>query len=381
MNGQIPQRTVYYQPTPLSPNISESLNHVRSGWLGSSYNTTLVRDGKLQVGGCGDQYRTYLKFDIDGLPKNADLAVFWLWAYSRGDNSTPVPLAVCKVGTAWDTGLTWNSQIFMSFPLCWGYYSAPIINQWWGAAITPWYNEWKNGTVTNNGLMLFPQFTNNQFNVFRSTSYADFSADPYADGKRPILQLNFVPTLELKLPFNGFRWSLSTEMGGVGCSEVSQGHMANGYFSLDFTPQAIKPDGNLAYQNPTSADIPILAAANGIISVSNRTNPQSSAGYHVRILHGNTGITTGYYHLKYPPVVFQNAPITQGQIIGYMGNTGPKSTGKHLDFNIQYNGSGDKNQDPLARVLIEGLVMKSYQVDACLGGQSRRYYPSSNTIR
>lgn len=380
VNLQAQTVSTFYQPTPLPPAISESNNHVRSGWLGSYYNQTLVRDDKLQVGGWGDQYRTFLKFDIDGLPKNINQAALWLWSYPRGDNSTSTPIAMCKVGSAWDTGVTWNTQ--PSFPLCWGYYSVSTTNPpWWSLGVTTWYNEWKNSVTVNNGVMLFPQYTDNRFDMFRSTSYSDFASDPYADGKRPVLQLDFIPTVQLKMPFNGNFWALSTEIGGIGCSTVWSGHQANGYFSLDFTPNAINASGNIAYPNPTTADIPILAAGGGRVVTAAAANGSTGPGNWVEILDEASGIKHRYMHMKYLPVVVVNQQVVQGKLLGYMGDTGADPGAKHLDFSVQINGLGDKNQDTLAHVLMEGLLLKSYQVDACVSGNSGRYYSSSNVMR
>lgn len=373
-------RTAWYQPTPIASTIPVENSHVLAGFLGSVYNQTLTRDKKFQVGGWGDEYRSFLKFDLDGLPRyTVTNAALWLYAYPRNDGSTTTQLAMCKVGSYWDRYLTWGSQPL--FPTCWGYYNSTP-NQWLYLSITSWYNEWQSGTTTNNGVMLFPRYKNNNFDVFRSTSYgtspADFAADPYADGKRPVLQLDFTSTLELKMPFNGNRWAVSTEIGGVGCSYLHSGHTGNGYFSIDFTPNAKNASGGPVYSDPGTADIPILAAASGRVTQVS-TDRNSSTGYSVRIRHGNTGIETGYYHMKYPPKVGQ-VDVLQGQLLGYMGDTGTGVTGKHLDFNLRYNNFGDKSQEPLARVMMEGHILKGYQAD-CSGGTSVRYYQSTNVMR
>lgn len=374
--------TAWYQPTPYptkavidaaaaeNPPVT-GIPHVTEGWLNNSYNQTLVQDDKLQVGGWGDQYRTFIKFDLEGLPKNVDQAVLWLNSYPRGDSSTPTSLAMCKIGSAWDTSMTWDSQ--PSFPFCWGWYTAPTPNQWWGPWITTWYNEWQSGAVVNNGVMLFPQYNDNRFDMFRSSRYT-------SDGYRPLLQLDFTPTLELKMPFNGNRWSVTTEIGGGGCSYIHQGHQGNGYFSIDFSWKARDVNGNMVYSSDT-ADIPILAAAGGTVMNDPQTE-SPSAGYFVRIEHpGTNGITTGYLHMKYPPFVHYGQNVVQGQLLGYMGATGNGVAGVHLDFNVQHNGNGSKDQDQLSKIVMDGWLLKSFQVDGCVNGDSQRYYPSSNVMR
>ncbi|MEK7538514.1 MAG: DNRLRE domain-containing protein [Patescibacteria group bacterium] len=378
--------TIWYQPTPYPTkavidysrdvkksikDASVSIPHITDGWLSNSYNQTFVAndDGRLQVGGWGDQYRSYLKFSLDGLPKNVVTATLWLFSYPRGDNSTPTPLAMCKAGSAWDTNVTWSAQ--PSFSPCWGWYTAPTSNQWWGPYITTWYNEWQNNPATNNGIMLFPQYNDNRFNVFRSSDYAN-------DGARPMLALSFTPTLELKMPFDGLDWRVTTEIGGGGCDYIHGGHQGPGYFSIDFSGKALNPDGTVKYPDPASANIPILAAGGGI--VKSIVYNSSTAGNFVEIMHGTTGITSRYLHMKsISPTIYQGQNIPQGKFLGYMGDTAAPGS-VHLDFNIQHNGSGDKDQVPLARVVMEGQLMKQYQVDGCTNGNSNRYYWSSNVM-
>jgi len=111
--------TVYYWPTayPLknsdSSTMSQDLDkvHLWDGWLPSVYyGQTFQRDEKLQLGGWGDEYRIFVKFDIEGLPKNPDLMALYLKSYARGDSSTTTPFALCKVGGSWDLSLTWNTN-------------------------------------------------------------------------------------------------------------------------------------------------------------------------------------------------------------------------------------------------------------------------------
>jgi murein DD-endopeptidase MepM/ murein hydrolase activator NlpD len=63
-------------------------------------------------------------------------------------------------------------------------------------------------------------------------------------------------------------------------------------------------------------------------------------GLHVRIDHGN-GYQTVYGHMSRIDVGYGQS-VGRGQIIGAMGNTG-RSTGAHLHFMVQYNGT---NQNP-----------------------------------
>ena len=247
--------------------------------------------------------------------------------------------------------------------------------------ITSFYNGWKNDATTNHGLVVYPiDGNNNQFDYF-------VSSDSIDDGKRPILRLDFTPTLELKMPFNGLRWAVTTEIGGVGCGQVKTQHQGNGYFSIDFSGKAKDANGNIVYPDPSTANIPILAATGGTVVSGAPTGggdqiQSTTAGYFVRIQHQNTGITTGYLHLKASPLVRVGDTVAQGKLLGYMGNTPTNlGMGVHLDFNVQYNGSGTSDKAQLAKVIMDSWILKSFQVDGCTtSGDSIRYYPSSNVM-
>lgn len=78
---------------------------------------------------------------------------------------------------------------------------------------------------------------------------------------------------------------------------------------------------------------PIYASRSGTVTTARYSN---SAGYYVSINHGD-GYSSIYMHMTtYTVSAGQN--VSQGQLIGYMGNTGI-STGSHLHFGISYNGT------------------------------------------
>ena len=226
--------TVYYQPTPYpfkkydgtSMPQDISIVHIWDGWMNSNYPAIkpFQRDDKLQVGGWGDVYNTYIQFDLTGLPSDVTQAALYLMPFSRGDNSTPTGVDFWWPPTSWNAvTMTWDNQPTVSYPQdYYGGRSAPTVNQWWGTDITGTYNAWKSGTWTKNGFRLEPWLKNNNFDVFRSSRYADYASDPYADGKRPILGLTFTPTIELKMPLpGGYSWLLTNEIGGYECKGES----------------------------------------------------------------------------------------------------------------------------------------------------------------
>lgn len=365
--------TVYYQPTPY-PIQNQSGTHVWDGWINNSFNQTFVWDDKLQVGGWGDQYRTYLKFDLTGLPQNTTQAIFWLQSYNRGDGSTTTPFAFCKVGSSWDTSMTWGAQ--PSMITCPGWFAAAIPGNWWGIDFTPWYNDWQNGVVANNGIMMFPQNTGNNFDVYRSSRYS-------SDGQRPQLQLTFTqpagtPNFQMPLP-GGTSWLVTTEVGGWDCKGSAQdlAHINSNYFSIDIVPANHDANGNTVY----TGNIPVIAAVGGVVTHAGTDTPEVGNGNYVVIDHdsdGNlqTGFSTRYLHLQTGSLqVGVGSPVTQGQLLGYMGNTGT-STGVHLHFGMRYANDGSSGSN-VQYATMEGKLLKSYQTE-CLNGTWNRYYSSNN---
>ncbi|MEG1383800.1 MAG: M23 family metallopeptidase [Oscillospiraceae bacterium] len=88
---------------------------------------------------------------------------------------------------------------------------------------------------------------------------------------------------------------------------------------------------------------PILAAADGVVSVANATDSWGGGyGYYVRISHSG-GYDTLYGHCSSISVV-QGQSVKKGQVISAMGSTG-NSTGSHVHWEVYLNGA---RIDPLA---------------------------------
>ena len=78
---------------------------------------------------------------------------------------------------------------------------------------------------------------------------------------------------------------------------------------------------------------PIMASGNGTIEVAGR---EGGYGNYVRIRHAN-GYKTAYGHmLRFAEGVAKGVKVRQGQVIGYLGNTG-LSTGPHLHYEVLVN--------------------------------------------
>ena len=96
---------------------------------------------------------------------------------------------------------------------------------------------------------------------------------------------------------------------------------------------------------------PIYAGGNGVIEF---LGTNGGYGKYIRIRHNN-GYKTAYAHLsKYKKGISKSIRVNQGDVIGYVGNTG-NSTGPHLHYEIMYNG---KHVNPLKLKLPSGKVLK-----------------------
>ncbi len=81
-----------------------------------------------------------------------------------------------------------------------------------------------------------------------------------------------------------------------------------------------------------SAGAPIRAAAAGEVIVSKTGGWNGGYGNYIVIKHAN-GTQTLYAHNS-SNAVSAGASVAQGEVIGYVGNTG-RSTGSHLHFEVR----------------------------------------------
>jgi murein DD-endopeptidase MepM/ murein hydrolase activator NlpD len=79
---------------------------------------------------------------------------------------------------------------------------------------------------------------------------------------------------------------------------------------------------------------PVRATGSGVVLSAGW---EGGGGKAIRIRHPN-GYVSGYLHLSgYASAVRAGARVTQGEVIGYVGQTG-LATGPHLDYRVQQNG-------------------------------------------
>ena len=108
---------------------------------------------------------------------------------------------------------------------------------------------------------------------------------------------------------------------------------------------------------PTGA--PVMASGNGTVI---KAGWCGKGGNCVRIRH-NSSYTTGYGHLS-KFATKSGRRVRQGQIIGYVGNTG-MSTGPHLHYTVSYNGkfiNSQKLKLPSGKIL-KGEERKLFELE------------------
>ena len=187
-------------------------------------------------------------------------------------------------------------------------------------------------------------------------------------------------------------------MGGNSAYWPDLAHQGNNYFSIDFSWRNVF--AGVGHSKYSQNNIPVLAAAGGKVIVSADSGPSFPNGNYIVIDHDYdgsllTGFTTRYLHLKDRPMRSDGSPlktgdiVSQGDQIGTMGTTGQlngtaTSTGVHLHFGVRYNNSGASSVPELAKVIMDGWLLKSFQTE-CSANQVTgvpidliRYYRSLN---
>lgn len=359
--------TVFYKPTPYpflkkdGTSMPQDIKivHTWQGWFGSFYNKTLVQNDFIQIGGWGDAYYSLMRFDLDGLPSAVDAVYLYLYALPSG-SANPSQMSMYKITSAWDPS-TVGANNFPSNLGGFAWSVSSSVNNYRFYSLKTWYDGWKAGTYPNYGMILVPYNNDGtqRFDKFVSTRSTDAS-------HRPFLALSFVPSLTLKMPFAGGSWQVTTEVGGYDCLGVQPYwpdiyHQGSNYFSIDF--------GGAEGSS-------ILAAGSGKV-IETGGSIDGPNGYFITIDHdgdgkNTTGFQTKYLHLQGLPakkdgtLLATNDYVVMGDQIGKMGKTGASTTGTHLHFGVKYQNSGSLSSNQLAKVVMDGKLLKSYQTECSL---------------
>ena len=140
----------------------------------------------------------------------------------------------------------------------------------------------------------------------------------------------------LKTPLDGAR--LSSNFG-------MRKHPISGYNKMHKGVDFAAPKGT-----------PIYAGGNGVIEF---VGNNGGYGKYIRIRHNNE-YKTAYAHLSgFKKGISKGTRVNQGEIIGYVGNTG-NSTGPHLHYEILFN---NKHINPLKLKLPAGKVLKGEELE------------------
>ena len=100
---------------------------------------------------------------------------------------------------------------------------------------------------------------------------------------------------------------------------------------------------------------PIYAGGNGIVEY---IGTNGGYGKYIRIRHNNE-YKTAYAHLNsYKKGISKGVRVNQGEVIGYVGNTG-RSTGPHLHYEIIYQ---NKQINPLTLKLPSGKILNGEEL-------------------
>ncbi|HEX8946987.1 MAG TPA: M23 family metallopeptidase, partial [Candidatus Paceibacterota bacterium] len=213
-------------------------------------------------------------------------------------------------------------------------------------------------------------------------------------------------------------WLLTNEIGGYECMGAGGSalwpdvaHTDSGvgnYYSIDIS--WVNKNENNQPSQYGQYNTPVLAAAGGVVAFAGGTDGNTEAdhdpnGFYIVIDHDyaqdpKIGFTTRYLHLKELPrrangtLLHVGDTVNQGDQIGTVGSTGwyfdsatgtykRSSTAEHLHFGVRYQDHGYSSIPELSKVVMEGLILKSYQTECSVNTSGVptgriRYYDSTN---
>ncbi len=139
----------------------------------------------------------------------------------------------------------------------------------------------------------------------------------------------------------------------------------------------VRSHNGIDWAAPTGT--PILAAGNGVVE---EARYKGEYGNFIRIVHAN-GYESTYSHLsRYAPKLQEGSRVRQGEVIGFVGNTG-LSAGPHLHFEIRVN---QRPVDPLSIQVprerqLTGKLLAEFQKERARIDELMRRQPVSTENR
>lgn len=137
-----------------------------------------------------------------------------------------------------------------------------------------------------------------------------------------------------------------------GKNQITQGY-SNSHKAVDLVKYKAETDYIIAHSDGVVVEV---------VKNYNKTDKTgNSYGNYVKIRHTN-GYFTLYAHLKYKSVtVSVGNKVKEGQLIGYMGNTG-HSNGAHLHFEVRNKNNGRINPTPYLNSDLPSSKLCEYRV-------------------
>ncbi len=203
-----------------------------------------------------------------------------------------------------------------------------------------WANDLKRGAVLKEGdtLVILP-VSGIQYTVVKGDTLAGV-AKKYKGDIEEIVSYNGLSENAalavgdvIVIP-NGEIASVVSTTGGASRVKVNLPSYG-GYYAYPLAGAGHKTQGVHGYNGvdigaPTGT--PIYAAAAGDVIIGRDYGWNGGYGKYIVIKHGN-GTQTLYAHMN-QVIAFAGQTVVQGQLIGYVGNTG-RSTGPHLHFEVR----------------------------------------------
>jgi murein DD-endopeptidase MepM/ murein hydrolase activator NlpD len=204
-----------------------------------------------------------------------------------------------------------------------------------------WSNNIQRGSIIREGqtLVILP-ISGVQYTVVKGDTLASITKKFKGD-IHEIIQYNGLPenpTLAVgdtivipdgEMATVSYGSAVTTTVHGTG------GPTYSGYYLMPVSGGGRKSQGLHGYNGvdlAASSGTPIVASATGDVIIAFNSGWNGGYGNYVVIRHDN-GTQTLYAHLA-SNIVYVGQHVVQGQVIGYLGNTG-RSTGPHLHFEVR----------------------------------------------